>query len=119
MQIRNRYFVCDTGDGVSVVAVGVNAQGRVMGDDLEGRPYRVLDELRMIDGRRVAVGIGHHVGDDHRVVAVFAGFQRFRRTHQADILARAGVADTEDSRQFLYVMDSTDAVAEALGRIGP
>ena len=81
VQIRNRYFGCDTGDGVFVVAVGVNAQGRVMGDDLEGRPYRVLDELRMIDGRRVAVGIGHHVGDDHRVVAVFAGFQRFRRTH--------------------------------------
>jgi hypothetical protein len=64
VQIRNRYFGCDTGDGVSVVAVGVNAQGCVFGSDGKGGPYRVLDELRMIEGRLVAGGIGLFCSDN-------------------------------------------------------
>ena len=119
VQIRNRYFGCDTGDGVSKVAVGVNAQGRVMGDDLEGRPYRVLDELGVIEGRIVAVEVGYGVGYHHGVGAVVAGLEGLRLAHQADVVAGTFVAEAEEGHYFVEVIDDVDAVAEALGRIGP
>ena len=44
-------------------------------DNAKGGSYRVLDELRVIEGLRVATGVGHFVGDYHRVGAVITGFE--------------------------------------------
>ena len=61
MQIRNRYFVCDTGDGVFVVAVRVNAQGGVMRDYVEGGLCRVLDELSMRVSNPTTSGMAYYL----------------------------------------------------------
>ena len=97
--------------GVDAVAQGFQVINAVHRDG-------VADDLGVIEGISVAVGVGNGVGHHHRVgemAALDSGLEGPGLAHQADIIAGTFIAEAEEGHNLVEVVDDMDAVAEALG----